>query len=377
MLPYHTGVLDGAPTGPDMILMPGGLSARRSIEGDPVGTASEVDTDAAEELFRTTYPKLAGWVRRLVDDDDTAHEIAAEAFVRLLARWTRVESPQSYLYMIATNLIRDHWRKAERERRAMRSVTAGAALDELAYPVQDVDVRNLLASLPPRLRDRSCCLRRLPDPGSRGPAAPAGGHDQGRPVRGAGQAEDRARGTRCLTGATTLIPGWTGGSYDKKLAEGKTPKEALRSLKRQISNAIFACLQADAARAAARAEGPGGQQGNNSVASAAGSHPRHRLFGQATPGPGHHPTAAAGNTAPSPARARGGAGHSSIAATLPPAPPRVQVERPQRSEDERPGGAARRRPHSAARKATGQGSLRKPQRPKGTSQAAKNTGAAP
>ena len=157
MLPYHAGVLDGAPTGPDMILMPGGgvhsRRAGRLIEGDPVGTPSDVDTDAAEELFRSTYPKLAGWVRRLVDDDDTAHEIAAEAFVRLLSRWTRVESPQSYLYMIATNLIRDHWRKAERERRAMRTVTAAAALDEAAYPDQDVDVRNLLASLPPRLRD--------------------------------------------------------------------------------------------------------------------------------------------------------------------------------------------------------------------------------
>ena len=67
--------------------------------------------------------------------------------------------------------------------------------------------------------------------------------------------------------------------YDKKLAEGKTPKEALRALKRQVSDAIFACLQADARHAAARAEGPGGQQGNDSVASAAGSHPRHRLFG--------------------------------------------------------------------------------------------------
>ena len=81
--------------------------------------------------------------------------------------------------------------------------------------------------------------------------------------------------------------------YDKKLAEGKTPKEALRALKRQVSNAIFACLQADARRAAARAEDPGGQQGNDSVASAAGSHPRRRLFGQATPGPGHHTTTAA------------------------------------------------------------------------------------
>jgi transposase len=75
--------------------------------------------------------------------------------------------------------------------------------------------------------------------------------------------------------------------YDRKLAEGKTPKEALRSLKRRVSDAIFARLQADARRAAATAtiEGPGGQPGNDSDASAAGSHPEHRLFGQATPGP--------------------------------------------------------------------------------------------
>jgi hypothetical protein len=157
--------------------------------------------------------------------------------------------------------------------------------------------------------------------------------------------------------------------YDKKLAEGKTPKEALRSLKRQVSNAIFACLQADARRAAARAKGPGGQQGNDSVASAAGSHPRHRLFGQATPGPGHHPTATASSPAPGPAR--GTAGHSPVAATPPPATPQVQAERPQRSEDERPAGAPRRRPHPAARKAKAKGPLITPQRPKGTSHPAK------
>ncbi len=74
--------------------------------------------------------------------------------------------------------------------------------------------------------------------------------------------------------------------YDKKLAEGKTHKEALRCLKRQISDAIFTRLQADARKAAARAKGPGGQPGNGSASSAAGSHPARRLFGQATPGPG-------------------------------------------------------------------------------------------
>jgi len=161
--------------------------------------------------------------------------------------------------------------------------------------------------------------------------------------------------------------------YDKKLVEGKTPKEALRPLKRQVSNAIFACLQAGAARAAACPGGPGGQRGNDFAASVAGLHPRHRLFGQATPGPGHHPTATPGGPPPRPARGRGRAGHSPVAATLPPAKPQVQAERPRPSEDERPGGAARRRPHSAARKASGQGSLVKPQRPKGTSHAAKRT----
>ena len=170
--------------------------------------------------------------------------------------------------------------------------------------------------------------------------------------------------------------------YDKKLAEGKTPKEALRALKRQISNAIFACLQADARRAAARAGGPGGQQGNGSVASAAGLHPRHRLFGQATPGPGHHPTTAASTPAPGSARrdrsgAGGRAGHSSIAATLPSVKPQVQVERPQRSEDERPGGAARRRPHSATRKAASQNPSAETQSPKGTSRTGKNAGRTP
>ena len=75
--------------------------------------------------------------------------------------------------------------------------------------------------------------------------------------------------------------------YERKLAEGKTHKEALRALKRRISDAIYAALAADARQAAATcSKGPGGQPGNHSVSRAAGSHPECRLFGQATPGPG-------------------------------------------------------------------------------------------
>ena len=113
------------------------------------GTGAE-----AELLFRRAYPQLAGWVRRLVDDDEEiAHEIASEAFVRLLSRSARVDCPQSYLYVIAANLIRDHWRKVRRERWGISQVTAVAAAEPTVNPAQDVDVRDLIGSLSPRLRD--------------------------------------------------------------------------------------------------------------------------------------------------------------------------------------------------------------------------------
>jgi transposase len=75
--------------------------------------------------------------------------------------------------------------------------------------------------------------------------------------------------------------------YDRKIKEGKTPLEALRALKRRLSNTIYQQLQTDSRRTAtaSRDAGPGGQPGNDSASSAASSHPERQLFGQATPGP--------------------------------------------------------------------------------------------
>ena len=62
--------------------------------------------------------------------------------------------------------------------------------------------------------------------------------------------------------------------YDRKVAEGKGHREALRSLKRPISDALYACMIEDAMRDGRLApKGPGGQTGNDSVSGAAGSHP--------------------------------------------------------------------------------------------------------
>ena len=110
------------------------------------------DEREAAELFAALYPRLAGWCRRLVDDDGTAHEIASEAFTRLWARWTKVEEPRGFLYVTSANLVRDHWRKMERERRAVRRATTEAVVKQQHAETGDPSVRLLVQSLPQRLR---------------------------------------------------------------------------------------------------------------------------------------------------------------------------------------------------------------------------------
>lgn len=108
---------------------------------------------AAAELFAALYPDLAGWCRRLVDDDGTAHEVASEAFARLWLRWGTVEEPRGFLYVTAANLVRDHWRKMDRERRAIRRAGTEAALARQQPGAESsVPVRLLVQSMPERLR---------------------------------------------------------------------------------------------------------------------------------------------------------------------------------------------------------------------------------
>lgn len=123
--------------------------ARAGGTGVPGKVATVRDADAAE-LFAAYYPTLAGWCRRLVDDTATAHDLASEAFARLLGRWGSVEDPRAFLYVVATNLVRDHWRRTQRERRALLRLRAQTR--QSAGPAGGVELRTLVESLPDRLR---------------------------------------------------------------------------------------------------------------------------------------------------------------------------------------------------------------------------------
>jgi len=69
---------------------------------------------------------------------------------------------------------------------------------------------------------------------------------------------------------------------DRRVGEGKTSMEAVRALKRHLSDAIYHHMILDAQPART---GPGGQPGNDSDSSAADSHPAIDSSDQPLPGP--------------------------------------------------------------------------------------------
>jgi transposase len=71
--------------------------------------------------------------------------------------------------------------------------------------------------------------------------------------------------------------------YDRKVAAGKTPNEAMRCLKRRLSDLVYRALLDDLTKGAAT--GPGGHAGNVSDSSATGSQPDTGSSDKSLPGP--------------------------------------------------------------------------------------------
>ena len=71
--------------------------------------------------------------------------------------------------------------------------------------------------------------------------------------------------------------------YDRRKAEGKTSMEAMRALKRRLSDIVYRHLVDDAIKHSRTS--PGGQRGHDSDSSATGSHPHTGSSDQPLPGP--------------------------------------------------------------------------------------------
>lgn len=72
-----------------------------------------------ERLFKLYHTPLVRYLTRRLGDRDWAEEVAQETFLRALRQET-LTSERSWLFAVATNLVRDEARRDERRRRHLQ-----------------------------------------------------------------------------------------------------------------------------------------------------------------------------------------------------------------------------------------------------------------
>ena len=106
--------------------------------------------DGFPAFYAGNYSSLTGYACQLTRDPDLARDVSQEAFTRLLARWVTVREPRPYVFLVATNLVRDAW-KARAKRERVIETLARRQEDAVAGP--DTSVADAVARLPRRHRE--------------------------------------------------------------------------------------------------------------------------------------------------------------------------------------------------------------------------------
>jgi RNA polymerase sigma-70 factor, ECF subfamily len=130
----------------------------------PAAAAVDETLHMDEERFRAFYDRTARplwcYLARITGDRSAADDLVQETYYRLL----RTKLPdmgetqlKSYLFRIASNLLRDNWRKAKREPAVISGQDAPEAVSPLAHPAQQMEHRSEIANaflhLKPRERE--------------------------------------------------------------------------------------------------------------------------------------------------------------------------------------------------------------------------------
>jgi RNA polymerase sigma-70 factor (ECF subfamily) len=111
-----------------------------------LGQRESTDGDFGR-FYTAAFGELARYAGRLVSDAHLGDELAQEAMVRVYARWPLMSQPRPYAFRVVHNLATDHWRRRQREHRALGDVGRAASL-----PAPDNSIRDAVDRLPERLR---------------------------------------------------------------------------------------------------------------------------------------------------------------------------------------------------------------------------------
>lgn len=118
-----------------------------------------------DRLFREYHQPLVRYLTRRLGDRDRAEEVAQETFIRAVKQESIV-SERSWLFAVATNLVRDEARKDVRWRRRLELLREQSRADEAVDPEPLADERAEEAALARRAlemlteRDREALLMR-------------------------------------------------------------------------------------------------------------------------------------------------------------------------------------------------------------------------
>ncbi len=113
-----------------------------------------------DEFYAAYFDVVARTISLAAGDRELARDATQEAFARALRRWRSVremDRPDGWVYVVAMNQLRDHWRRLERKQAA-----EPAPADTSSRIVTCLTVREAIATLPPRQR-QAVVLRYLAD----------------------------------------------------------------------------------------------------------------------------------------------------------------------------------------------------------------------
>ena len=111
---------------------------------------------------REEHPRLVGALSLYCGDRDVAEELAQEAVLRAVDRWSKVrvmDAPRAWLHRVGVNLVHSWFRRRQAERRATHRLGRGDDHQPDADRADVVAVRELVAGLP--RRQRACIVWRF------------------------------------------------------------------------------------------------------------------------------------------------------------------------------------------------------------------------
>ncbi len=130
---------------------------RLRLQADEAEVAFEMDEEGFRAFYDRTARALWGYLSRVTGDAQLADDLLQEAYYRFLRARGAYQSDnhrRNYLYRIATNLVRDGYRRSAHVQMVPMDGDAGAAQDgdAAARTERRTDLQRAMAHLKPRER---------------------------------------------------------------------------------------------------------------------------------------------------------------------------------------------------------------------------------